>query len=243
MNHINFVINLNIAIFCKMKNTSRIIFLLFFAIYCNAVSGQENCKVLKPALAGTYSGKCKNGLAHGKGSAVGVDKYEGQFVKGFPNGKGTYTWASGDTYTGEWKAGKRDGLGDFSGKIGGVDSVQSGVWLDDVYKGSKPKDPEIRYKTNVDRYSVKKTGTDKNRVQFDFIQNGSHNSGITNLILSTSSGQECKTGQLVGYNNISFPVIIKIMYSTPSKLQTATVSATFEIEVFEPGDWLIELVN
>jgi hypothetical protein len=31
-------------------------------------------------------------LAHGQGEAKGADTYVGTFVKGRPDGKGTYTW-------------------------------------------------------------------------------------------------------------------------------------------------------
>ena len=38
--------------------------------------------------------------------------YTGDMVSGVPHGQGTYTWNSGNTYTGQWKNGKQDGYGE-----------------------------------------------------------------------------------------------------------------------------------
>ncbi|MEI6061185.1 MAG: hypothetical protein WCR72_10775, partial [Bacteroidota bacterium] len=70
-------------------------FLTLFTLSALILFGQEKCRVLKPELVGTYEGKCKDGLANGKGIAIGTDRYEGQFTKGFPQGYGTYTWSTG----------------------------------------------------------------------------------------------------------------------------------------------------
>ena len=40
-------------------------------------------------------------------------------------GKGTYTWADGSSYTGDIKAGKRDGLGKF---FGSSKQIYEGEW-------------------------------------------------------------------------------------------------------------------
>ena len=80
-----------------MKNSNKIILLLAISCLGYTVIAQENCLVLKPEISGKYTGKCKNGLANGKGKSVGQDTYIGQFSKGWPQGSGTYTWANGDT--------------------------------------------------------------------------------------------------------------------------------------------------
>jgi hypothetical protein len=56
---------------------------------------QEECKVLMPEISGSYTGKCKKGLAQGKGLAIGTDTYEGRFLKGLPDG-------TGKIYMGRW---------------------------------------------------------------------------------------------------------------------------------------------
>lgn len=90
-------------------NISVLIIMFFLAIGLRAQ--QNDCKVLLESISGTYEGKCKNGLAHGKGIAQGTDRYEGTFVKGLPSGRGVYKWADGSFYDGEWKDGKKEGKG------------------------------------------------------------------------------------------------------------------------------------
>jgi hypothetical protein len=85
-------------------NCSIIIWLSFTG--CTAAGPRQDCQVLDPKLQGHYSGECQNGQAFGTGEAVGVDKYEGQFAQGLPDGSGTYTWADGESFKGEFRQGE-----------------------------------------------------------------------------------------------------------------------------------------
>jgi hypothetical protein len=74
----------------------------------------HDCRVLGNGyLRGSYEGDCeeKNELAHGHGEAKGADSYVGTFVKGRPDGKGTYTWENGARLEGTFKGGKANGPG------------------------------------------------------------------------------------------------------------------------------------
>jgi hypothetical protein len=64
-------------------------------------------------LRGDYQGDCddKTELAQGQGEARGADSYVGYFVKGKPDGKGTYTWENGARLEGTFKDGKAHGAG------------------------------------------------------------------------------------------------------------------------------------
>lgn len=223
--------------------------ILIFLLSLIFVSGslklfsQESCKVLKPEIAAKYEGKCKNGLAHGRGIATGTDRYEGQFSKGLPNGSGKYTWLNGSVYNGEWSYGERNGIGRYTIKTVNGDSIQDGVWSNDEYMGPKPLKPYVSYKTGIDRFSFKKNNTTKKRVLVDIYQNGIRNRNISNFNMSTSSGSETKVGESVGYDYIIFPVTIKIRYTARNKLNTISYEVQFEFEIYEPGDWTVELNN
>lgn len=221
----------------------KIILALLVIGFATPLQAQEDCKVILSQIAGTYEGKCKDGLAHGKGKATGTDTYEGQFVKGLPQGKGTYTWASGDTYTGEWLAGMRQGEGTLRIKGNLKDSIMSGLWENDQYLGPKPSPPKIKQVYNVDRYDFMKNVGIQNRVLVDIYQNGVRNRGIENFMMASSSGMPTNLGESVGYDNIIYPVSIKVTYRTWNKLRTVMFDVIFEFEIFEPGSWVVEIYN
>jgi hypothetical protein len=221
---------------------------------------QDSCKVLKPEIATTYVGKCKKGLAHGKGIATGTDKYDGSFKFGLPDGNGKYTWANGDTYVGEWKEGKRNGEGKFTYTVNGVDSSKYGMWENDVFVKKLTPAP---YKTfmvkNVDRYSVAKTG-DGDKVSLELIRMGKDNPNISNLDFFADNGTFRQVTFNYMYENVKFPVVIKISYTTSGKFETGGVSGNskgevssntgnsnidvvFEVTINEPGNWMITLNN
>lgn len=104
-------------------------------VLCSAVNAQ-NCKVLLPALAGSYEGICKNDKANGNGKAIGTDTYEGAFKNGYPEGHGKYTWKNSDWYEGNFKSGMRNGEGAIHyPSTGKPDSTLTGFWAKDMYIG------------------------------------------------------------------------------------------------------------
>lgn len=226
-----------------MKNPINLSLVSIFMICTLFVYSQEKCKVLVPSLSGTYEGKCKNGLANGKGTAVGTDRYEGQFRKGLPEGNGTYTWSDGRTYKGDWIEGMRHGIGKYTMQINGKDSIQDGLWQNDIYKGPKPPKPNVTYNSGVERYDFNKTLSPSNRVLVDIYLNGTRNRTVTNLMMSASSGNNINYDSSVGYENIVFPVTIKIEYSTMNKLNTLQYNVKFDFVISEPGDWKVSLYN
>ena len=226
-----------------MKNSMKIILALILSWMGYSLIAQQNCIVLKPAIAGKYEGKCKDGMANGKGKAVGTDTYVGQFSKGLPHGTGTYTWANGDTYVGDWVQGLRQGEGTYKFKSNGKDSTLTGLWDNDQYTGPLPPKPKVLNSVSIERYSITKSGGIKNRVLVNFYQDGVRNKGIDNLLMYTTSGTNTSLGESIGYENITFPVTIKINYYTWNKTHAAQFYASFEFEIFEPGDWVVDLHN
>lgn len=225
----------------KYKQQRLVIILLILSN--SMLFAQEQCKVLLPSLTGSYTGSCKKGFAHGKGKAVGIDTYEGSFNKGLPDGEGTYTWANGSTYIGEWIAGKRHGKGVYTLHSDSVKQVQSGLWQNDEFHGAMPPPPEITYSSGIDRYNLRKQKTALNRVMVDFYQNGGRNKGISNLSLISSSGTEVNISQSIGFENVEFPVTVEIRYNSLNKLKQAPYTVYFNFVIYEPGDWVLELHN
>jgi hypothetical protein len=97
----------------KQRALGVIGFLLSAVVAVPALS--HDCRVRDVAgylRGGGYEGDCdKNEVAHGHGEAKGADTYVGDFVNGWPEGKGMYTWENGAHFEGTFKKGKADGLG------------------------------------------------------------------------------------------------------------------------------------
>lgn len=50
------------------------------------------------------------------GDCVGIEHYDGKKCLGFRHGEGTYFYANGDRYKGEWKWNKKHGHGVYTYK-------------------------------------------------------------------------------------------------------------------------------
>jgi hypothetical protein len=227
----------------------RIAFLVFLFAGTVFIAAQEDsCKVLKVGIEKEYSGKCKKGLADGKGIAKGRFLYDGDFKKGLPHGKGTLKFSQDEYYVGEWKDGLQEGKGELHYKIKGIDSVKIGVWEKGNYIGKKAISPyNVKYSTGVDRYSLMKIsegdGGKNNRVIIKFMQNGGTNGSVSNVRLEGDSGNRMSINNAEGFENITFPFLCKINYETLNKFRTSTNSVIFEFIINKPGDWELILNN
>jgi hypothetical protein len=221
-----------------MINRLFLIAVLIFGSY--AYAQQSDCKVTIADISGSYSGDCKNGLAHGKGVAQGIDRYEGQFNKGMPEGKGTYKWANGNYYEGQFKNGRKEG----KGKMVYKDSTVTGFWKEDKYLGEKLIPPYMIVKSmSVSRSSINKSGTVTNGVKIKILMGGSDNTTIEDLSLSHSSGDEYHMGDTYGIQNTFLPLDVKITYRTWNQLHTAQYNVVFEFTINESGTWDVVINN
>jgi hypothetical protein len=217
-----------------MKNLLLLITLILLSSYM--YSQQSDCIVVTKQIAGSYSGRCKDGLAHGRGTARGIDSYEGQFREGIPHGKGTYKWSNGDYYEGLWEKGKMEGRG----KMVYKDSTLTGFWRAGEYKGKELIPPyKIIRSRNVPRaYITKKPGS-INEVRLKIIRSGTNNSFIENFSASYSTGFVYNTGDPGGYGiqDIIFPFEAQLKYSAWNKIHTVMIEVIFDFIINEPGSW------
>lgn len=112
---------------------------------------RTGCKVWNvqplPGQSVNWSGGCVNGLAQGTGvlqwwlAGKANGRYEGQYRAGKQNGRGTFTFASGNRYEGEWRDGKPDGQGTKTNTDG---QVYSGTWIHGCFR-----DGNLRSAVNV----------------------------------------------------------------------------------------------
>ena len=74
-------------------------------------------------LSECIEGDCNNG--YGTYTFANGDKYVGEYKDGKANGQGTYSHANGDKYVGEFKDGKKHGQGTFTAVDG---RIKKGIW-------------------------------------------------------------------------------------------------------------------
>jgi hypothetical protein len=215
--------------------------ILFSGSFINA---QEVCKVLMSGISGSYTGKCKKGLAQGQGLAVGTDTYEGRFLKGLPDGTGKYTWADGRVYEGSWEKGKREGKGTMTFLTAGEDSVVVGYWKKDEYVGTELI-PAYRVTKNqgIVRYSVRKVNDVGSGFSVGLYLAGAFNTDIDAFSMDTSSGQEFESGRKQGIENAIVPYNVSIKYRVWNQMHSTQHDVFFDFTINEPGTFEVTITN
>lgn len=224
-----------------MKRNALLIIILASFLFTDVVFAQSGCKVLLPAISASYIGECKRGLADGTGHATGEDFYKGEFVKGLPEGKGTYIWKNGGTYDGEWKKGLRDGYGIYSHKYQSRDSILEGVWKEDKYLGKRALAPYvIEYRNGIGRVSCMRSG-DRPYVKYVFSRNGGESNNISGLLLQGSSGSENQLPAFTGFENVRFPFHGDVKFFAPNNFYSAILTCELRLTINNPGAWIVTI--
>jgi hypothetical protein len=219
----------------------KVILISVIVIITGFVFAQETCRVLLPAISGTYAGDCKQGLANGYGEATGEDFYRGDFVKGLPQGSGNYLWKNGGTYTGEWDKGLRDGSGVYIFKREGNDSILAGIWREDKFVGEKIIPPyEIEYRNSIGRVTCMKVG-DRPYVKYTFMRNGGESYIVSNVLMQGSSGTESNNSAFTGYEQVEFPFKGKITFNAPNAFNASTLTCELRLTINKPGAWIVSI--
>ena len=197
------------------------------------------CKVLLEPISTEYIGKCKDGLAHGKGIASGTDVYEGKFKKGLPNGQGKYVWEDGSYYIGNWRKGKRSGKGTIYSPI--ADQAIKGIWKDDVFVKEFVDPPyDVTYKSGVTgvNFYENKTST-ANRVEFVFQRDGSQSRSAGRLSLSSNSGDEKISSGFSGFENVDYPFEGVVEFHEPNRMGTVYIRYELKFKIIKAGSWKV----
>jgi len=221
-------------------------FLFFMALTMSMVpvfSQNPDCKVLPDSLKGAYEGGCKGGKADGKGKATGADVYDGEFKNGLPDGKGKYTWGNGDTYEGNYKKGLKEGYGEFHKSKAHMDSVLTGYWKKDIYKGKYEK-PYIVHNatTGVSRVEISKIGNaDKTiTVSVTMLAGGGNLGTRDNKTAVTMTDVQVIRGVFIYKSSSTISnkdVTIFRGVDFPFRARFYFGSASVDVEIFEAGEW------
>ncbi len=227
----------------KTLKTSVFALIGLFGIITIPLYSQDDntCKVLKKELMGEYTGKCKKGLANGKGHAKGAEEYEGNFKNGYPHGFGVYHYADSSVYEGNFSEGLRDGSGVLTVKINGNDSITDAIWKDDAFVKLKPVRPyEIKTQRNISRYTIMKNSDSGEKVTIS-ISRGGLLVNPPDVTLMGSSGNMINSGSYLGFDNPTFPFTCLIKYTMSNQMSNATYYVEFEFILKEPGTWDVKL--
>jgi hypothetical protein len=224
-----------------MKRKNLITVMLALMLIAGSAGAQTTCQVLLPGLAGKYTGDCKSGLADGTGEAIGEDYYKGEFVKGLPEGAGTYLWKNGAVYIGEWRRGMRHGKGKYEFTYQDRDSVLAGEWKNDKFMGIKVPPPYvIEYRYGIGRVTCWKIG-DRPYVKYKFSRGGGDTYSVSNLMMQSSSGSERTNVEFTGYEQVEFPFWGKITFTAPNAWYTAMLTCELRLTINEPGAWIVTI--
>jgi hypothetical protein len=200
-----------------MKIFNKCMFLLF-ALLVSALSvysqDTTSCRVLMKEIAGTYKGDCKNGVADGKGTATGVEKYTGEFKNGLPDGKGKYTYRNGDIYSGYWTNGLKNGKGKYTYTVNGESTTVEGYWKNGDYTGISNTDEFYRVtnKTHIENYSIKKLEGDGDKISV-FFERANLKTTPSDLQITVSSGDLNQGNRCITITQFAIPVHCEIHYT------------------------------
>ena len=228
-------------LFYGMKNIfvlSAILCALCFSGLCQKIEWS----VQKRELVGSYVGEMKNGLADGKGTAIGQDAYTGDFKKGLPDGKGIYTDSEGNIFKGSFQRGLKEGKGELTLRGMTRDSILKGYWEADKFIGKEKRDPyEVSNRTGSVVPRIYSAGSG-NAVEITIIDPVTFDY-ITADILLKGWANLRTTYKRYYYEDATFPLEFDIHYDCNNKLGTSITANTIRIKINEPGYWVITLRN
>ena len=218
------------------KSVLMAIIIMYAAVAAN--SQDSGCKVTMPSISGKYTGDCRKGLAHGQGTAQGIDSYSGGFRNGLPDGNGTYTWSNGAVFTGHWSGGMKDG----TGKMITPDSAYTGIWKEDKYMGKQLIQAyKVDRSYNITKTSFFKSKNTQNVIRIRFFQGAVEQGGLQSADIAFNSGEQYRDGPVYGINNPVFPIDIRIKFTATTSLGQSQFDGYLDFTINEPGAWDVRI--
>jgi hypothetical protein len=221
----------------------RFIFLIVGFVFPLSLFPQSSSKVLLHELDSIYIGKCKNGLADGLGEAWGAFHYKGKFVQGYPQGEGRAEYPDGTSFEGNWKKGLKNGKGAIYIFENGKVVKKLGWWENNIMKKEiVPPAYKVITQQNFNRIRVFRQGNE-NYVWFYPNSTGGISTDFADIRLSGNTGTEIFMKPKLGFENVQFPFTGTIRYSSWNKMRTMQYEVYCEIEIYQPGNWVVEIQN
>ncbi len=227
----------------KSKQIQLLIFIFLFNIpFSYSQQKDSGCRVLLKEISGSYNGDCKDGLADGKGTAIGEDSYTGTFINGLPEGKGVYKYKNGNMFSGYWKNGLKNGKGEFKSMVDGKATITKGYWKDGDYVGITEPDDEYRITklTAIENYSIKNIKGDQNFIEISF-EKVMKKYIPRDLEVTLSSGYKIKQNLKIIIQNYNFPVNCDLHFTIPT---TGGIrQCYFGFTIYKPGKYEVFISN
>lgn len=202
----------------------------------------DSCKVLLNEISGEYAGKCKNGLADGKGISKGVDTYKGMFKDGLPDGKGEYIYQNGNSFTGNFSHGLKHGIGKFIYYVDGKENILKGNWSNGEYVGISKPDEFYRVTniSGIEHYSIKKVEGFENQITISFEAAMARNIP-EDLDINVSSGELVQENKNFSAYNYSLPVNCSMQFVIRTAMGIRMCNFSFDI--LAPGKYVVLITN
>ena len=245
-----FSIHVNLDSIIKMRIPLILMRLLILVpLFHFSSSGfSQNCIVQKEAINVNYSGDCKKGKAHGKGKAVGVDTYEGEFKNGLPDGQGFYIWDNGDNYSGHFVKGLREGKGTMRyKKENASDSIVDGYWKKDAYVGKNEHPYIIHFKSKlIIELEVDYKKEFFNEVTFFVTNTSSGSTSISGVApklkvddIQMNKGAYGKMTNNYNHYKKTETILTNVIFS--ARMKVIMDSEELDIEFIEPGRYVLNI--
>ena len=208
-----------------------------------AKAQSADCKVLHPKLDSFYTGQCKNGLAHGKGTAIAEDIYQGEFKNGYPSGQGKYIWERNNKriYKGHFKKGKFHGKGNLIFKKNNEkDSIVKGKWNNgEMTKRITKEEPyKIIRQKSINKVNIYNEGAG-NAVYIYFKRYGGSSSDYYLQTVDVSSGFKRLDSNPIEVKEAEFPFNCDIYFRAPNALGANIHDCRAEFTINKPGKYRV----